>query len=130
MSLTESVEMYLETIYFIQQDHGHAHVVDIADRMGVSKPSVTKAMNQLKEEGFVNKESYGHITLTKRGVEISELVAKRHKAITVYLERTLKLTSEEASENACRMEHIVSTGMMDAIERFLESDQGSTLRSE
>lgn len=120
MSLSESAEMYLETIYIIQKDHGHAHVVDVANKMGVSKPSVTKAMNQLKEEGLVSKEAYGHITLTKLGEELSVEVVKKHQTISRFLELSLKLKPEVASQNACKMEHVICDKMMCAIEAYLE----------
>lgn len=119
MRLSESVEMYLESVYYIQREHGHAHVVDIADKMGVSKPSVTKAMNQLKEEGLISKESYGHITLTKKGEELSKEIARKHEMISRFLEVSLKLEPSEAAQNACKMEHIISDAMMRAIEEYL-----------
>ena len=61
MSINESMEMYLETIYVLENIHGHAHVVDIAERLGVSKPSVTKAANYLSDQGYVTKEKYGQL---------------------------------------------------------------------
>ncbi|MBF7096807.1 metal-dependent transcriptional regulator [Alkalibacter mobilis] len=120
MNLSESVEMYLETIYFIQENHGHAHVIDIANMMNVSKASVSKTMNQLKEEGLVNKETYGHITLTDKGETISREIVKKHYSISRFLEKSLKLNPSEAAKNACKMEHIISDEMIKAIEMYLE----------
>ena len=120
MAKSESMEMYLETVYIIERDHGHAHVVDIAKRLGVSKPSVTKAMKQLKEKGFISKETYGSITLTDRGRERSEAIYKQHQMITLYLGHSLGLGFDEASQNACRMEHVLSPSMIDAIESYIK----------
>ena len=65
------MKLYLETIHILEKNYGHAHGVEIAERLGVSKPSVSKAMNHLKDKGLVNKEAYGTITLTQKGREIS-----------------------------------------------------------
>lgn len=122
MSHNESTEMYLETVYILENAHGHAHGVDIAKRLGVSKPSVSKAMKFLKEKGLINKESYGTITLTKQGRKISERVYGKHQLISDYLVKSLNLSEEEAAENACKMEHILTDTMIKAIEDYLEED--------
>lgn len=124
MSLSESTEMYLETVYLIQRENGHAHVVEIANQLGITKPSVTKAMNQLKEEGLIQKEAYGHITLTPTGEKMSQDIVKRHDLLTRFLEHSLNLDHREATDNACKMEHIISTGMMKAIKSYLEKKDG------
>ncbi|MEN8906004.1 MAG: metal-dependent transcriptional regulator [Clostridiales bacterium] len=122
MKFNESMEMYLETILLLEENHGHAHGVDIAKKLRVSKPSVTKAMNILKENGFVNKETYGTITLTKKGLEYSKKIYSTHTLISKYLEKSLGLKRIEATKNACKMEHVISTVMLDAIKTYLESE--------
>src|SRR6056297_2748595 len=112
--------MYLETIYLLEKDHGHAHTVDVAKRLNVSKPSVTKAVNNLKEEGLVNKEAYGTINLTDKGKVISKRIYSKHKLITEYLYSSLGLSKTEAEKNACKMEHIVSDEMIKKIEEYLD----------
>ena len=119
MSNNESMEMYLETIYILENDYGHAHGVEIAKKLGVSKPSVTKAMRHLKEKGLINKEPYGSITLTKKGKEISEKIYSNHKLISMFLKQSLKLDCDEASGNACKIEHIISDEMLKAIKKYL-----------
>lgn len=121
MNISESNEMYLETIYILEDVHGHAHIADIAKRLGVTKPSVSKAMEQLKKEDLISQESYGPVNLTKKGKVISEQIYKRHHLITRYLRQSLNLDYDEASENACRMEHIITDAMLEAIEQCLES---------
>jgi Mn-dependent DtxR family transcriptional regulator len=122
MSNNESMEMYLETIHLLEKNYGHAHGVEIAERLGVSKPSVTKAMNYLKDKGLVNKEAYGTITLTKKGKELSEQIYNNHRLMALFLKHSLQLTVEEADENACRMEHVLTKGMLEAIETYLHKN--------
>lgn len=122
MSSTESMEMYLETVYVLEKNHGHAHSVDIAKRLGVSKPSVTKAMNYLKDKGLILKENYGTITLTHEGRKLSENIYSKHKLISRYLAHSLNLSETEAATNACKMEHVLTDTMLDAICRYLRDN--------
>lgn len=119
MNISESMEMYLETVYILENDHGHAHSVEIAKKLGVSKPSVTKAMNQLKANGYINKESYGSITLTEKGKNYSEKIYGTHELLTRYLVHSIGLNEDEAADNACKMEHIISDDMKEAIKLYL-----------
>ena len=124
MTKTESSEMYLETIYLLEKVHGHAHTVDIADKLNVSKPSVTKAMNNLKEEGLVEKEAYGTIQLTEKGRKVSKKIYSKHKLLTNYLHHSLGLSFSEAEKNACKMEHIASDEMMKRVRDYVEKTEG------
>jgi Mn-dependent DtxR family transcriptional regulator len=119
MSNSESMEMYLETIYILEKSYGHAHGVEIAERLGVSKPSVSKAMNYLKEKGLVNKEVYGTITLTEKGKGLSEQIYTNHRLLSLFLEHSLELTADKADVNACRLEHVLSDDMLKAIKAYL-----------
>lgn len=85
MNYNESMEMYLETVLVLEKRHGHAHGVDIAKELGVSKPSVSKAMKLLKDKELINKESYGTITLTPKGMSLANKIYSRHQMITLYL---------------------------------------------
>ncbi|WP_326907646.1 metal-dependent transcriptional regulator [Sedimentibacter sp. MB31-C6] len=120
MSNNESMEMYLETVYILENNHGHAHVVDIANRLAVSKPGVTKAIKHLKEQGFVNTQKYGVILLTEKGREVSEEIYKKHQLIELFLEHSLKLSAEQASIDACKIEHVLSDEMTEAIKIYLK----------
>ncbi len=121
MGYNESNEMYLETIYILEKQHGHAHVVDIARHLGVSKPSVTKAMNQLQKQELINNETYKPVTLTTKGKAVSEEIYNKHQLIIRFLEQSLRLTPDEAEENACRMEHVISEAMLAAIKNYINS---------
>lgn len=122
MSNNESAEMYLETIYLLENNHGHAHGVEIAKQLGVSKPSVTKAMNYLKSKGLVNKEPYGAITLTEKGKEVSAKIYSKHRLISLFLEHSLELDANEVSQNACKIEHVISDEMLTAIKKYLNAN--------
>lgn len=114
----ESEEMYLETILLLSQKKGHIRRVDIAAEMGVSKPSVTCAMRTLTAKGYVSDDESGGIRLTDAGKFKAESVYERHHLITQLL---LHIGADpvEAEENACRMEHVVSSALMDAIRSFM-----------
>ncbi len=119
---SESSEMYLETIYILESNHGHAHIVDIAKQLGVTKPSVTKAMDQFKKQDLIRQETYGPVTLTEKGRAVSRKIYRKHQLIAQYLEKSLGLDPDEASENACRMEHSITGDMLKAIEKYLEDE--------
>lgn len=122
MNNNESMEMYLETVYVLENSHGHAHGVDIAKRLKVSKPSVTKAVKYLKDQGFVYTEKYGTITLTEKGRELSEKIYVNHQLIARFLEHSLNLPADQANINACKIEHILSDEMLEAIKGYLKKN--------
>lgn len=124
MSSNESMEMYLETILIFEKRSGHAHVTDIAKEMNVSKPSVTKATKYLREKGLVDKEPYGSVVLTEKGREIAERVYRNHNLILRFLGESLNMKHEDADKDACRIEHVISEKMIEAIEEYLEKNKG------
>lgn len=117
--ILESKENYLETILVLCNRLGEVRSVDIASEMGFSKPSVSVAMKNLREEGCILVDKSGYITLTDRGREIAERVYERH---TVFLEWLTSLGVPEniACEDACRMEHDISVESFEAIKAFIE----------
>ena len=120
MESRESAEMYLETIYLLEKSHGHAHGVDIANKLGISKASVSKAIKKLQTEGLLKHESYGTINLTQQGIDVSEGIYRKHTLIYKFLKQSLEISDKEASENACRMEHTVSEQLLNSIEDYLD----------
>lgn len=116
---SESSEMYLETIYLLEEKHGHAHPSEIAKHLGVSKPSVTKAMKALVKKDLIVKEAYGPITLTAKGKAVSKKIYENHTLITAFLIKSLGLDEVEAADNACRIEHVISDTMRKAIIDYL-----------
>jgi DtxR family transcriptional regulator, Mn-dependent transcriptional regulator len=118
MKYSESVEMYLETILKIEEEKAEVHVVDIAGRLKISKPSVTRALGLLRGEKLILQEPYGSIYLTSKGRTAANRVYNRHKHITEFLMSSLGLDRETAEADACRMEHIISEKTFSAIEHY------------
>ena len=114
MKLLESAENYLETILVLQLKKGYVRSIDIASGLQFSKPSVSIAMKKLRENGYINIDSAGHITLTDSGRDVAESVYGRHKVLCSYL-MALGVDEENASRDACRIEHIVSEKTMECI---------------
>jgi len=114
--------MYLEVIYDIEQNNQVIRSVDIAKELGYSKPSINRAINRLKEDGFISQEPYGHITMTQEGREIAKRIKNRHIYLTEYLMLSLGLSRETAEADACRIEHVVSAETMDAVRKYLNKD--------
>ena len=114
MEIRESAENYLETILMLQQERGSVRSVDIAARLGFSKPSVSIAMKNLRENGYVRADADGVITLTDKGLAVAEKMYRRHVILTKGLTR-LGVPPEIAEEDACRIEHIISEETFEAI---------------
>ena len=119
MSLQESGEMYLETIYVLSKTISGVHSVDISEHMGYSKPSVSRAVNLLKTGGYITIDEDNHITLTETGLEIAEKIYNRHIVLSKML-MALGVPEEIAAEDACRMEHTISDESFEAIRRHVE----------
>ena len=118
MSLHESAEMYLETIYQLSMERSHVRSIDVAESMGYSKPSISRAVGLLKKGGYLLMEKDGSLTLTESGLEIAQKVYERHTILTNVLIR-LGVTPEVAAEDACKMEHVISDETFDAMKRHL-----------
>ncbi len=114
--LTESLEMYLETIVRLERREGKARVTDMARELGVSKPSVHIALHELENRGLAEHERYGAILLTPSGRAAAEEIARRHGILTEYLSRVLGVSPETAERDACRIEHYLSKETMERIE--------------
>lgn len=108
MKIQESGENYLETILLLEMRNGTVRSVDIANELGYSKPSVTRAMGVLKKAGLVEQESYGTIHLTDAGRKRANEIYNRHILIKEFLMTILSLDAITAETDACRIEHIVS----------------------
>ena len=119
MQIQESGEMYLETIHVLMKKNGHVRSVDIAEYMGYSKPSVSRAVGLLKAGEYINVDADGSITLTESGLEVAQKIYERHTLLSSLLVR-LGVSPETASEDACKMEHAISDETFEAIKRHLE----------
>ena len=118
MSLYESGQMYLETIYVLSKERSHVRSIDVGEHMGYSKPSVSRAVSTLKKEGYITVGDDGGLKLTERGLEIAENMYERHTVLTSLL-MALGVDEAIASEDACRMEHVISDESFEAIKAHI-----------
>ena len=123
MALQESGEMYLETIYVLSQESNSVRAIDIGEYMGFSKPSVSRALGLLKEEGLIKKDADSHITLTQAGEILAKRIYERHTVLT-RLFINLGVDEKTAAEDACRIEHYISDTTFDAIKAHMKKYSG------
>ncbi len=119
MKLLESGEMYLETILILTLRDHYVRSIDVAKYMSFSKPSVSRAMGRLKEQGYIVIDPDGYITLTESGKEIAEKIYERHTLLSQFLAR-LGVDEKTAAEDACKIEHDLSDETFEAIKRHVE----------
>lgn len=119
MTLHESGENYLETILMLHNEKGFVRSVDVADRLNFSKPSVSRAMGILKRNGYITVEDGGRIVLTELGRKEAERVYERHVILTKYL-ISIGVDENTAVQDACRMEHVISTETFDRMKHQME----------
>ncbi|NMP37293.1 MAG: metal-dependent transcriptional regulator [Clostridiales bacterium] len=119
MRIQESAENYLETILQLSENSDTVRAVDVARALGFSKPSVSYAMKQFRENGYILVSASGAITLTDSGREIAEHVLERHTLITDMLV-SIGVGEATAREDACRIEHVISGETFDAIKNHMK----------
>jgi Mn-dependent DtxR family transcriptional regulator len=119
MKIRRSAEDYLEMMLMLQEKHGYIRSIDIAEELGVKKPSVSYATKRLKENGYITMDKESLITLTESGMEIALRMYKRHKLLTEYL-ITLGVDEETARTDACKIEHDLSEESFEALVRHVE----------
>ena len=107
MKIRQSAEDYLEAMLILQEEHGYIRSIDIAKKLGVTKPSVSYAVKRLRENGYINMDANGPITLAPAGYKIAKRIYERHKALTAFLLK-LGVSQEQAEEDACKIEHVIS----------------------
>lgn len=119
MVIQESAENYLETILILQKRNGTVRSIDIANELQFSKPSVSVAMKNLRNNGYIEMDKSGHIRLLSAGEKIAETVYEKHTTITQFL-TALGVDPQTAAEDACRIEHVISRESFEAIKRHAE----------
>lgn len=122
MPLHESGEMYLETILILSQKNEIVRGIDIGEYMGYSKPSVSRALRLLKEDGYVTVDEKGSIVLTELGKQTAGKTYERHRILSCFFEM-LGVTPQTADEDACRVEHILSEETFAAIKCRVENEK-------
>lgn len=117
MKIQESAENYLETILILKNKNGAVRSIDIANELGFSKPSVSVAMKNLRENGYIEVDSSGYITLLDSGRQIAEKIYERHTTLSKWLV-SLGVDAKTAAEDACKIEHIISSESFEAIKKI------------
>ena len=114
----ESGEMYLETIFVLSRRKPHVRSIDVVEEMGFSKPSVSRGVKLLKQDGFIEVDAEGYIHLTDSGLSLAEKIYERHTVLTELLIK-FGVDKQTAAEDACKMEHVISDKTLLAIKSKL-----------
>ena len=118
MRLLESGEMYLETILVLSKEKSAVRSLDVAEYMGFSKPSVSRAVALLKSGGYITVDADGYLALTEAGYEVADKIYERHTVLSVFL-ASLGVGKVTAAEDACKIEHDISDESFEAIKRLM-----------
>ena len=119
----ESGEMYLETILILGKKINKVRSIDVAEEMGFSKASVSRAMSKLRQDEYIIIDSEGHIALTEKGHELANRIYERHVVLTMML-TDLGVDEKTAAEDACKMEHVISDTTFAAIKKHMREKHG------
>ena len=118
-AIGKSAEDYLESMIILKEKNGYIRSIDIATFLGVTKPSVSNAMKRLREEGYIEMNRSGFITVTEKGMEIADKIYTRHKKLTDFFV-ALGVNEEVAEDDACKIEHDLSDETFEAICSHIE----------
>ena len=123
--IQESGEMYLENILVLKNKQGQVRAIDIVHHTGYSKPSISRALGLLKNDGMVTVDHNGYIDLTEEGREIATKVYERHRILCQLFE-SIGVSPETASEDACKIEHVISDETFDKLKEYAAKMNSST----
>ena len=118
MHIQESGEMYLETILILSKKLPHVRSIDVGEYMGFSKPSVSRAVGLLKTGGYITVDEDGYLSLTDLGLELATKIYERHKILTSFL-TSIGVDEDTASQDACKIEHVLSDESLEAIKKHI-----------
>ena len=124
------MEDYLEAIFDLDQEKKFVRVKDIAMRMDVKMPTVSSMLKALNDRGLVNYEKYEYVELTKNGADIGKEVRRRHEVLLKFLTEILEIEYRVADEEACKMEHTLSSNTLDSLTGFMEFFQTCPIAGE
>lgn len=117
--LSKSLEEYIKTMYVLQKQNGNIRVTDVAKKMNCSKPSVNKAIKQLKEKELLNYETYGSIELTKAGEDLAKKLLEAYDIVYVFLHEVLNLKKEEAQKEAEKMKSAMADDTINQLAKYV-----------
>lgn len=118
MKIQESAENYLETILVLKKRLGEVRSINIVNELEYTKPSVSVAMKNLRENGYITMDSTGYISLTEKGLEIAQSMYERHLLISDWL-KSIGVDEKTAVDDACRIEHVISQKTFEALKTFV-----------
>lgn len=117
--ISKATEEYLKTMYILKKQNNNIRVTDIANKMNCSKPSVNKALNNLKETDLVNYESYGKIELTEKGEELAKKILETYDIVYLFLKEVLDLTEEDAKREAEKIKLSISDVTINKLAKYI-----------
>lgn len=126
INLSSGLEDYIEAIYVAQINQVPLKGAELARKLNISRASVSEALSKLVSKGLITYESYGVITLTQKGEKEAEKVYSKHNILKNFFEQVLEIEPQEAAENACKIEHIVSDNLIKSIQNFMR-EHGKTI---
>ena len=119
MTIHKSAEDYLEAMLMLKEERGYIRSIDVAEKLGVTKPSVSYATKRLRENGYIAMDASGMISLLEPGLEVAQRMYERHKLLSQLL-ISLGVDPDTAREDACKIEHDLSVETFDAIRRHAQ----------
>lgn len=122
--VSKALEEYLKTMYVLKKQNGNVRVTDIANKMNCTKPSVNKALYNLKDNGLVNYESYGTIELTQKGEDLAKKVLEAYDIVYVFLKDVLNLESEQAETEAEKIKSSLDDNTINKLAKYVHSELG------
>lgn len=120
---SESIEDYLEVIYSLSPGEEHVHLVDIAKKLNVKKPSVTSALNILKEKDLIVYEKYKPVTLTEKGEALAIKIQEKHDLLKKFFTEILGVESSKANNIACKIEHLIDEEIASKLASFIKAQE-------
>ena len=115
--------MYLETILILSETNPHVRSIDVAEHMGFSKPSVSRAVGKLKADEYINVDEFGYLTLTEKGARVANTMYERHQFLSSFFEH-IGVDHETAVDDACKIEHYISAETFDALKTHIKKAFG------
>lgn len=120
--ISKALEEYIKNMYILKKQNGNIRVTDIANKMNYSKPSVNKAINNLKDKGLVNYESYGTIELTKEGENLAKKILETYDIVYLFLKEVLNLEQNEAEQEAEKIKTVISDKTINELAKYIHKE--------
>ena len=122
--ISKALEEYLKTMYILKKQNGNIRVTDVAEKMNCSKPSVNKAINNLKAEKLVNYESYGTIELTSEGEHLARIILEKYDIVYLFLKEVLNIEDAEAKIEADKIKLAMNDNTINSLAKFVHKELG------